>query len=162
MEAQKKVYDKLNSMGIKYDIIEHPAVYTIEDMENLGITDKAEVCKNLFVRDAKGKKHYLIVLQKDKRANLANIVEQIGSTKLSFASEKRLSKYLGLDKGAVTPLGVINDVNKEVEVVFDKDLIDKENLGVHPNDNRATVVMSYNDLERLIKENGNKITFVNI
>ena len=88
MEAQKKVYDKLNSMGIKYDIIEHPAVYTIEDMENLGITDKAEVCKNLFVRDAKGKKHYLIVLQKDKRANLANIAEQIGSTKLSFASEK--------------------------------------------------------------------------
>ena len=69
---------------------------------------------------------------------------------------------MGLDKGAVTPLGVINDVNKEVEVVFDKDLIDKENLGVHPNDNRATVVMSYNDLERLIKENGNKITFVNI
>lgn len=162
MEAREKVYDKLNSMGIKYHVIEHPAVYTIEEMENLGIADKAEVCKNLFVRDAKGKKHYLIVLQKDKRANLTNIAEQIGSTKLSFASEERLSKYLGLGKGEVSPLGVINDVNREVEVVFDKDLIGRENLGVHPNDNRATVVMSYHDLERLIKENGNKMTFVSI
>ncbi|MCQ1530173.1 prolyl-tRNA synthetase associated domain-containing protein [Lutispora saccharofermentans] len=162
MEAQQKVYEKLTAMGIKYEVINHPAVYTIEEMENLGITDKVEVCKNLFVRDAKGKKHYLIILRNDKRADLSNIAAQIGSTKLSFASEERLERYLRLKKGAVSPLGIINDAAHEVEVVFDKDLVGKANLGVHPNDNTATVVLSYEDLKRVVFENGNEITFVNI
>lgn len=162
MEEKQKVYDKLNSISIKYEIINHPAVYTIDEMDNLGISEKAEVCKNLFVRDAKGKKHYLIVLCKDKKANLADLAEQIGSTKLSFASDERLDKYLGLKKGAVSPLGIINNDTKDVVVVFDKDLIGKENLGVHPNDNTATVIMSYDDLDRIIKENGNAVKFVNI
>lgn len=162
MEVQQKVFDKLTDMGIKYDIIEHPPVYTIEEMERLDITDKAEVCKNLFVRDAKGKKHFLIVLSKDKKADLAKLAVQIGSTKLSFASDERLDKYLGLKKGAVSPLGIINDIGKAVEVVFDKELIGKTNLGVHPNDNTATVVMSYDDLKKLIAENGNRIIYVNV
>ncbi|MDD2482487.1 MAG: prolyl-tRNA synthetase associated domain-containing protein, partial [Lutispora sp.] len=128
MEAKQKVYEKLDAMSINYEVINHPAVYTIEEMDNLGITAKADICKNLFVRDAKGKKHYLIVLCKDKRADLSNLASQIGSTKLSFASDERLDKYLGLKKGAVSPLGIINDTNKDVEVVFDKDLVGIENL----------------------------------
>ena len=162
MEEKQKVYDKLNSMGIKYEIINHPAVYTIDEMDNLGISEKAEVCKNLFVRDAKGKKHYLIVLCKDKKANLADLAEQIGSTKLSFASDERLDKYLGLKKGAVSPLGIINNITKDVTTVFDKDLVEKKNLGVHPNDNTVTVVMTFDDLNRVITENGNAVKFVNI
>ena len=162
MEAKQKVYEKLDAMSINYEIINHPAVYTIEEMDNLGITAKADICKNLFVRDAKGKKHYLIVLCKDKRADLSNLASQIGSTKLSFASDERLDKYLGLKKGAVSPLGIINDTNKDVEVVFDKDLVGKENLGVHPNDNTATVVLSYDDLERVVSENGNRIKYVDL
>lgn len=162
MEAKEKVYEKLNSMGIKYEIIDHPPVYTIEEMDDLGITMKADICKNLFVRDAKGKKHYIVVLSKEKRADLSNIAAQIMSTKLSFGSEERLDKYLGLKKGAVSPLGIINDANKEVEVVFDKDLIGKENLGVHPNDNSSTVILSYEDLKRFVMENGNRIHYVSI
>ena len=149
-------------MGVKYEIINHPAVYTIEEMDNLGISKKAEVCKNLFVRDAKGKKHYLIVLCKDKKANLAELANQIGSTKLSFASSERLDKYLGLKKGAVSPLGIINNFTKDVIVVFDKDLVGKENLGVHPNDNTTTVVITFNDLNKVITENGNIVKYVNI
>ncbi len=162
MEEKEKVYEKLNTMGVKYEIINHPAVYTIEEMDNLGISKKAEVCKNLFVRDAKGKKHYLIVLCKDKKANLAELANQIGSTKLSFASSERLDKYLGLKKGAVSPLGIINNFTKDVIVVFDKDLVGKENLGVHPNDNTTTVVITFNDLNRVITENGNIVKYVNI
>lgn len=162
MEEKKKVYEKLNSMGIKYEIIDHPPVFTIEEMNNLGITKKAHICKNLFLRDSKGKKHYIVVLSKEKRADLNNIGTQIMSTKLSFGSEKRLDKYLGLKKGAVSPLGIINDANKEVQVVFDKDLIGEENLGVHPNDNTSTIVLSYEDLKKFVEENGNKIYYVNI
>ncbi|MDD2480661.1 MAG: YbaK/EbsC family protein, partial [Lutispora sp.] len=76
--------------------------------------------------------------------------------------DERLDKYLGLKKGAVSPLGIINDTNKDVEVVFDKDLVGIENLGVHPNDNTATVVLSYDDLKRIVSENGNRIKYVNL
>lgn len=162
MEAKEKVYEKLNSMGIKYEIIDHPPVCTIEEMDELGITAKAEICKNLFLRDAKGKKHYIVVLRNDKKADLYKIAPQIDSTRLSFGSEERLEKYLGLKKGAVSPLGVINDPDGEVEVVFDKDLIGKEDLGVHPNENTSVVVLSYEDLKRFVVENGNRIHYVRI
>lgn len=162
MEEKQKVYEKLNELGVKYEIIEHPAVFTIEEMDNLEIADKADICKNLFVRDEKGKKHYLIVLAKEKRADLKNIASQIKSTKLSFASDERLEKHLKLKQGSVSPLGVINDTEKNVQVVFDKDLVDKTNLGVHPNDNTATVVLSFDDLKKVVTQNGNTILYVKI
>lgn len=162
MEEKQKVYEKLNELGIKYEIIDHPAVFTIEEMDNLGITEKADICKNLFVRDEKGKKHYLIVLSKEKRADLKNIASQIKSTKLSFVSDERLEKHLKLRQGSVGPLGVINDTEKNVQVVFDKDLVGKTNLGVHPNDNTATVVLSFDDLKKVVTGNGNSILYVKI
>ena len=109
---REKVLNKLNELSINYKEIEHIPVYTIEDMDNLGnIFDNAKICKNLFVRDQKGKRHFLVVLPEEKRAPLSDIAEKIGSTKLSFASEERLMKYLKLEPGSVTPLSVINESN---------------------------------------------------
>ena len=101
---RQKAFDTMESMNIPYEIIEHPAVYTIEEMEELNIDSKNEVVKNLFIRDDKKKRFFLIVLQKDKRANLKEIRKQLNSRPLCFASEKYLFKYLGLNKGAVSPL----------------------------------------------------------
>lgn len=162
MSAQEKVFEKLKELNIQYEVMNHPAVYTIEEMDDLGITGQGDVCKNLFLRDEKGKRHFLVVLDKDKRADLKNIQKQLGSTRLSFASAERLDKYLKLEKGEVTPLGVINDVDASVEVVFDNDLIGKSRLGVHPNDNTATVWIAFEDLKKVIEQNKNKIKYVNI
>ena len=162
MEIKEKVYQKLDELGITYEAMDHPAVYTMEEMDELGITSKGEVCKNLFLRDEKGRRHFLVVLQKDKKVDLKNIQSQIGSTRLSFGSEKRLDKYLKLQKGGVSPLGIINDEDASVEVVFDKDLMNKERLGVHPNTNTATVWISFKDMKSLIEKNGNDIMYVKI
>jgi Ala-tRNA(Pro) deacylase len=162
MEQQQKVFQKLDELNITYEVTNHPPVYTIEEMDDLGISDHGDVCKNLFIRDAKGKRHFLVVLNKDKQADLKNIREQLGTTGLSFASEERLSKYLNLSKGAVTPLGVVNDEDHLVEVVFDRDLISKQKLGVHPNENTATVWISFDNLKKLVEKNGNKIHYLNI
>lgn len=162
MDQKEKVYEKLNELNISYEITEHPAVFTIEEMDALGITKKGDVCKNLFLRDEKGKRHFLVVLDKDKKADLKNIQKQLGCTRLSFASPERLDKYLKLEKGEVTPLGIINDTDCAVEVVFDNDLMGKTRLGVHPNNNTATVWMSFEDVKKLVDQNGNKIKFVNI
>jgi len=162
MDKQQKVLQKLNQLNISYEITNHYAVYTTDEMEELGLTEHGNVCKNLFIRDAKGKRHFLVVLDKDKQADLKKIREQLGTTGLSFASEERLSKYLNLSKGAVSPLGVVNDEEHLVEVVFDKDLINKQKLGIHPNDNTATVWISFDDLKKLIDNNGNTIHYLNI
>lgn len=162
MSAQEKVFEKLNELNIKYEVMNHPAVFTIEEMDALNITNQGDVCKNLFLRDEKGKRHFLVVLDKDKKADLKSIQKQLGSTRLSFASAERLDKYLKLQKGEVTPLGVINDEECAVEVVFDNDLVGKTKLGVHPNDNTATVWISFEDLKKVIDQNGNKIKYLTI
>ena len=97
------------------------------------------------MKNSNSKKHYLVVLKGDKKANLKSIKSQINSTALSFASEERLEKHLGLSKGSVTPLGIINDEEHLVNIVLDEDLKKEEIIGVHPNVNTSTVFISYND-----------------
>lgn len=159
---KEKVFKVLNALNIEYKVINHPAAFTVEEMDNLNIIQYGDGCKNLFLRDAKGKRHFLVVLDKDKKADLKSIQEQLGCTRLGFASEERLFKYLHLHKGEVTPLGIINDHEALVEVVFDKDLVGKNKLGVHPNVNTATVWISFDALKKIIEQNGNKIHLVTI
>ena len=160
---KEKVLSKLNELNISYKEVEHTPVYTIEEMDALGnIFENAKICKNLFVRDQKGKRHFLVVLPEEKRAPLADIATKIGSTKLSFASPERLMKYLKLEPGAVTPLSVINDETSEVEVVFDEDLKKEELLGVHPCVNTATILITPADLEKYVVSNNNKLKYIKI
>ncbi|MGL5439991.1 MAG: prolyl-tRNA synthetase associated domain-containing protein [Filifactoraceae bacterium] len=160
MLLKDDVFNKLKVLNIPFQVIEHPPVYTIEEMENFNITDHGNVVKNLFLRDQKGKRHFLVILNKDKQVDISKIKSQLGTTNLSFASEERLEKHLGLKKGSVSPLGIFNDPDGKVEVVIDKDLVGVEKLGIHPNDNTATVFLDYVHLENLIKSNGNKIYFI--
>lgn len=162
MNPQEKVFVILKALNIEYQIINHPAVFTVEDMGHLNITQYGDVCKNLFLSDANGKRHFLVVLDKDKKADLKSIQKQLGCPRLSFASKERLFKYLHLQKGEVTPLGIINDPNSLVEVVLDNDLAGKNKLGFHPNDNTATVWISFDALKKIIEQNGNMIHFVTI
>ncbi len=162
MDAKQAVIDKLEELKIKYTLIDHDPVYTIEEMEKIDIENIDYIVKNLFLRDAKGKKHYLVVADKDQKVELKTLESKIGSTKLSFASEDRLMKYLKLTKGAVSPFGIFNDEEAQVTVVFDKNLVGRANVAVHPNDNRATIVLSYEDLEKIVKDNGNVIKIVQL
>ncbi|HAT4374209.1 TPA: prolyl-tRNA synthetase associated domain-containing protein [Clostridioides difficile] len=159
---QQEVYKKLDELRIPYEAVNHPPVYTIEEMEELKTLHMEFVVKNLFLRDAKGKEHFLVVLGKDKKADLKDIRQQIDSKPLSFASEERLQKYLKLTKGAVTPFGILNDKEAVVKVVFDKDLLKMDKIGIHPNDNTATVFLKFEDMKKLIEENGNEIYYVEV
>lgn len=156
------VFDRLSSLGIKYECINHPAVYTMEEMYALGIFDKGIVGKNLFLRDAKGRRHFLVFVYGDKHVSLADIQEKLNITRCSFGSAERLQKYLGLTKGSVSPLGVVNDGNAAVEFIIDKDFIGCPCVGVHPNRNTSTLWLSFDDLLKVIKSNGNNVSFVDI
>lgn len=160
---REKVLDKLKELNIEYKEVEHEPVFTIEDMDALGdVFEGAKICKNLFVRDQKGKRHFLIVVPEEKRVPLVDLATKIGSTKLSFASEERLMKYLNLKPGAVTPLAVVNDENSAVEVFFDEELKKEKVLGVHPCVNTSTILISQENLEKYVKANNNKLKYIKI
>ncbi|MDI9476561.1 MAG: prolyl-tRNA synthetase associated domain-containing protein [Natronincolaceae bacterium] len=157
------VYKTLKMLNISYDRFTHPAMNTIEELNkyNRGNDDIIH-CKNLFLRNSKGDKHYLVLTEPDKRANIGGLARQIGSTRLSFASPERLEKYLGLDPGSVSPFGLINDKNKDVEVLIDRDLDIRQKITFHPNINTVSVTMSYEDFQRYIGWCGNKVIYVDV
>ena len=151
MENEKqRVYDALKKLNIKYEVVEHEPVHTMEDMDRLGLPAKGTLCKNLFLRDAKGKRHFLVTCDEKKKVDIKALARQIGASGLSFASEDRLEKYLKLQQGSVTPFGLMNDEEKAVEFFIDKDLTRCKSLGIHPLTNTATVFLSYKDLDKFL------------
>ena len=154
--VRQKVYDTLEAAGIPYQVWEHPAVFTIEEMDALHLPRPEVIAKNLFLRDAKGKKFFLAVLPKDKKADRKALGGRLG-VRLSFASEERLEEHLGLTRGSVTPFGVLNDEARAVTVLLDAGLWELPLVGVHPNENTATVVLSPDDLERVVREHGGPV-----
>ena len=155
-----ELYAYLDGMGISYEVEEHAPVFTIDEMRELGI--KGSVCKNLFLRDAKGRQHFLVVLPGDRQADLGALAAALGSSKLSFASEERLMKHLGLTKGSVTALAVIQDPDHTVQVLLDESLTGMDRLGVHPLVNTATLWISGADLLRFVRSCGNPVKIVSI
>lgn len=160
----KEVIEKLEELGIEYELIEHQAVYTIEDMENLdtSIFKGAEICKNLFLRDQKGRRHFLVVISSEKQADLSNIQKQAESTRLSFASQERLMKYLGVEAGHVSPMALLHDKEDDVEVMIDKELKEKSMIAVHPNTNQASILITPANLEKYIKATNHRINYITI
>jgi Ala-tRNA(Pro) deacylase len=152
----------LSAMAIDYTVVDHPAVFTIEEMEQLNLPDADAIVKNLFIRDDKKRSYYLVVLQKDKRVDLKGLRGKLASRPLTFASEDDLMKLLGLTKGAVTPLGILNDSVHSVTVVLDETILAFDRIGIHPNDNTATVFLKPYDLVKLIETLGNPLAFIAI
>ncbi|PAB58712.1 prolyl-tRNA synthetase associated domain-containing protein [Anaeromicrobium sediminis] len=159
---EKQVYDILDKLNIVYEKTEHRAVYTADEANEFAPVKKGMSCKNLFLRNKKGEEHYLVVVQDHKRLNLKELTKKIGCTSLSFASEKRLKKYLNLEPGSVGPFGILNDENKEVIVIIDEDLKNADYVNFHPNVNTATLCLAYDDFTKYLNWCGNKIKFLEI
>ena len=160
--SKEEVYLKLKELNIEYLKIDHIPIYTIDEANNLDIENKEYIAKNLFLRDDKKRNYYLLVVKSNKKIDLNDLKNKINSRRLSFASEIDLEKYLKLKKGSVTPLGVLNDVERKVKIIIDEDILKEEIVGVHPNDNDATVFMKTKDLIRLIELNGNLVEYAKV
>ena len=118
-DKEQQVYQVLNELNIDYEYYSHEPVYTIEQAKEQLPDLNINHCKNLLLRNNKGNKHFLVIIPGEKNADLKKLSDIIESSRLSFASERRLNKYLGLSKGAVSPFGLINDEDNHVEVVVD-------------------------------------------
>ena len=149
----------LEERQIPYKIAEHEAIYTMAESDALHLPDGDAVAKNLFIRDDKKKRYFLLTLRENKRLDLKALQAKLGTRRLSCASEEDLGRILGLVKGSVTPLGALNDVECLVECFIDLDYRDRL-IGVHPNTNTATLWIQANDLFGLIRRHGNQVEWL--
>ncbi len=156
-DIEKKVLDVLDALSISYSRREHPPVATVEEAEKHWAGLRATHCKNLFLRNKKGNRHYIVIAPTSKAVDLRLLNRLLEEDRLSFGSPERLGRYLGVEPGSVSPFGLINDRNKEVQVVIDGDLLASEALGFHPNINTATLVISRTDFEKFLNFCGNKV-----
>jgi Ala-tRNA(Pro) deacylase len=159
---EDRVAHYLTTLGIRFDAYQHPPVATAEEGDIHWAGIDAVHCKNLFLRNQKGSRHYLVILAHTKRADLRAVADQIGDGKLSFASADRLMKYLGVTPGSVSPFGLIHDHDHHVRVYLDRELRQAPRISFHPNINTATFVLSYSDFERFLQSCESIVRYVDV
>ena len=150
MNGQQIVYDFLDSNNISYEYIEHPAAPTIDIAKQYVGGDSVVLCKNLFFRNHKGNKHYLVIMDSSHQMDIHDIEKQLHQGKLTFASPERMMKYLGVTPGSVSLFTLLNDINHEVILFVDESLKTSEKVSFHPNDNTASLLISGKDMLKFI------------
>ena len=158
------IYQFLKEHDISYERYDHPPVFTCEEADRLcpPMPENAVKTKNLFLRDKKGRRHFLVTVADQKRVNVKALEPLLGVSKLSFASPQRLERYLDLTPGAVSILGVLNDLNNDVEVVMDEEVWNSEAIRCHPLVNTSTLVISKNDITRFLELTSHSIRVINV
>lgn len=160
---KEQIYRYLKQKNIWYEITKHKAVYNMKDLQDVDLPYPEGDAKNLFVRDDKKRNYYLITVKGTKKVDLKEFRHQNNTRQLSFVNEKELLELLNLKPGSVTPLGLLNDKEHKVEFFIDNELLEEPGIiGVHPNENTATVWLKTRDLITILKENNVKVYQVQI
>ena len=159
-ERIQKVLAYLKKNNITHSWYTHTEAPTIEIARQHWQKDGSKHCKNLFFRNHKGNRHYLVVLDCERDLDIHDLEKRLHQGKLSFASPQRMEKYLGLQPGSVSPFGLINDTENHVHLFLDENLQNEQSLSFHPNDNHATVVISNEEFMRYLSLVGNTYEFI--
>ena len=159
--TKEETYQYLKDHNVTFEITEHGAVFNMEELKSVELPYPEADAKNLFVRDDKKRNYYLITVKGEKRVDLKVFRRKHELRPLTFASADELMEIMKLYPGAVSPLGLLNDDEHKVKLFLDESF-GVGLIGVHPNDNTATIWLQSSDLERIIKEHGNSVELVNV
>jgi len=160
MSKRAEVISYLNDLNIPFDLYEHPPVPTVEEALPYWKDIDSAHCKNLFFRNHKGNRHYLVILDHRRQLNIRDLEQKLKQGKISFASPKRMERYLGLSAGSVSAFGIINDSDNHVHLFIDAALQSSEKISFHPNENNATLVISFASFLRFLESSGNSYEFI--
>ena len=160
MSKRVEVIKYLEKQQISYEIHEHPPVPTVEDALPYWKDIDSAHCKNLFFRNHKGNKHYLVILDHRRQLNIRDLEQRLKQGKISFASPLRMEKYLGVGAGSVSAFGIINDHENHVHLFIDAELQSADRISFHPNENNATLVISFASFIRFLESSGNTYEFI--
>jgi len=159
-KGELELYTAFESLGIEWEKYEHGPAPTIEIAQQYWKDIPCTHCRNIFFRNHKGNRHYLVVLEQNSEFPIHKLEAHVKQGKLSFASDWRLEKHLGLEPGSVSPFGLINDKENHVKLFLDPELRKAEKMSFHPNRNTASVVISNESLMRFLEWSGNEFEWM--
>ncbi len=162
MIGQSVVYSTLNSLNIEYEYFESPKDFSNEDDGRFWKKIQATRCKNLFLRNHKGNRHFLIISDYYRNVDIRILEQKFKKGKISFASQKRIDKWLKGVPGAISVFNLFNDTENHVEVFIDATLQDKEKLTFLPNEHNALLSIKYSDFVKLLDNSGNLYEFIDL
>lgn len=156
------IYEFLDNSNIEYERHDHPPVFTVEDVHRLTPDLPGAKTKNLFLRDKKGSRHFLVVVPADKRINLKALPKVLETSKVSFGSPERLMENLGVTPGSVSLFAIVNDQKNRVEVIIDESLWASDAFQFHPLVNTSTLVISRDSIKRFLADTGHEVKILEI
>lgn len=169
LEKEIRVYELLDSLGVKYQRIDHEAAMTMEACEEIdrtlsqGEENEVSICKNLFLCNRQETDFYLLLIPGDKPFKTKYLSAQIGSSRLSFAKPEYMEKYLDITPGSVSVLGLMNDHEKKVRLLIDEDVLKDEYFACHPCINTSSLKIRTEDLtEKIIPAMGHEPQIVRL
>jgi Ala-tRNA(Pro) deacylase len=160
MNGDPRLYEILHKLNIPFEYYEHPPTPTIEEAKVYWKDLEATHCKNLFFRNHKGNRHYLVILEHQQNLDIHDLEKRLKQGKISFASEQRMMKYLGITPGSVSPFGLINDKQHHIHVFLDINLKKSTKISFHPNFNTASLVVKFEDFIKFLEWTGNSYEFL--
>jgi Ala-tRNA(Pro) deacylase len=162
MRGSKKIYNALNALKIDFEYHEHPPAPTIEIAKEYWKDLEATHCKNIFFRNHKGNRHYLVVFEHLQNLEVKSLEQTLKQGKISFASDWRLEKYLGVQAGSISPLSLVNDDENHVHVFFDENIRNAIKISFHPGVNTASLIMEFSEFRRFMDWVGNPFEFIKL
>lgn len=163
LQKEIKVYDFLDKTGIEYSGLDHDAADTMEICRQIEDKLGADICKNLFLCNSQATSFYLLLMPGKKAFKTKFLSKQINSSRLSFGSPENMEKYLDITPGSVSVMGLINDTEKSVKLLIDKDLLSLSYIGVHPCINTSTLKISTKDMiDKIIPAMERELTIVDL
>ena len=160
---KQEIFDFVDKQEIWHEVTEHEAAFTMEEALNMEMPYPDREAKNLFVRDDKKQNYYLITVCGPKRVQLKEFKKAQGTRRLSFASAEDLKEMLDVLPGSVSPLGLLNNEACNVQLFLDEEFVQGSGIiGIHPNENTATIWMKTEDLLTMIRRHGNEAQVVEL
>ena len=147
----KEVFDYLDNLGIKYDIVNHPAVFTTEEADKYIEGMEGVPSKTMFMAGKKDRNFYLFIMDEKKRLDIKKLSLLIGD-RLHFGKEEDLKNKMGLVPGMFSLFGLLNNKEHDIKVYIDKDIKLEKIITFHPNDNRATIFISVSDMFNILDD----------
>ncbi len=161
-KGDPRVYQVLNQLEIPFEYFDHPAAPTVEIAMKYWKDLDAQHCKNLFFRNHKGNKHFLVILDCSYKLNIRDLEQRLKQGKLTFASPERMLKYLNIQPGSVSPFGLIHDNTNHVHVFLGENLKKAKTISFHPNDNTASLVIPFEGFIKYLNHTGNSYEFLDL
>lgn len=146
LDKEIRTYDLLDSLGVSYQRIDHPAAMTMEECEDIDRILDATICKNLFLCNRQETAFYLLMIPGDKTFKTKDISAQIGSARLSFGKPEFMEQFLDITPGSVSVMGLMNDKENRVQLLIDEDVLKGEYIGCHPCINTSSLRIKTKDM----------------